>query len=815
MERMKKRARLCAALLAVSLILSLMSVVVSAGKTDLITTRAGFEKALNSAKDGDTLLVGDIDFNLQSEGAVNEAERLTVSKSISVKSGQDGANAVLRGASFLLNGTKVAGAESTFRFIGITFDEGLDADAITHTDWELSYYGDGTLISGTPLKCQYAIECMGNTRAIFTDCDFKNYMSPTGAAIQAWYLDDDNSHCRLNIELDGCTFERNSALEGGGAIYLRANDNISLSADKCRFTDNRSGFSQMSVGGGAVALYNCDSEFRNCEFTSNVGNYFYGGNRFFDFGYVPEMGGNFILYEDALSGGAILADGGNLSMYSCTLTDNTASYGGALAMTTMTADIEDCLLKGNRAVSVLEDAYKNQDLGIGSCNGIGGAIYVDGAKHITIGNTEIAENYADSACGAIYSTYFSFDNEFYEQFSLELSFCTIRNNTCGVAISEIRDDPGYWQYDTHAIPYVETIGCLVVDSIYESDIPKQESPTEENGFNYYAGSAPEEWYEGGHLLHAPTVSTEFVKEKLGERNYYGTFTVGANNHSATYKFYMDDECIESVTIGSGELLTLPTPEKTGYTLSHWTLDGEAYQQDQTLIVGNTTGGVELHAVLVPNTYTVIFDSGYTRSETAQVYGTPLTAPEAMERYGYRFSGWYTAEDGEGEKLTSGLIYAVPDDAIYFAYYQKKFPVIPTIIGILLGSMLIAGAVWYFLAYKKREGIPSEAVAAEVPAPASTPVSTETALAEPKIVKTRYTDTEIDLIIQSTEETHLLTARELEVFRELLKGKKQSEIGYYLGISVHTVKDNAGRIYAKLGVANKSELFEKIDSKLRK
>ena len=75
--------------------------------------------------------------------------------------------------------------------------------------------------------------------------------------------------------------------------------------------------------------------------------------------------------------------------------------------------------------------------------------------------------------------------------------------------------------------------------------------------------------------------------------------------------------------------------------------------------------------------------------------------------------------------------------------------------------------------------------------------------------------EIEKIVAATAETHLLTNRELEVFCELLKGKKQSEIGYYLGISISTVKDNAGRIYGKLGVANKDELFIKIDSKLRK
>ena len=86
---------------------------------------------------------------------------------------------------------------------------------------------------------------------------------------------------------------------------------------------------------------------------------------------------------------------------------------------------------------------------------------------------------------------------------------------------------------------------------------------------------------------------------------------------------------------------------------------------------------------------------------------------------------------------------------------------------------------------------------------------------PVIVKTRYTDDEIERILREVDEVQLLTERERDVFCELLKGRKQSEIGYYLGISVPYVKDNAGRIYGKFGVANKNELFEKIASKMQK
>lgn len=82
---------------------------------------------------------------------------------------------------------------------------------------------------------------------------------------------------------------------------------------------------------------------------------------------------------------------------------------------------------------------------------------------------------------------------------------------------------------------------------------------------------------------------------------------------------------------------------------------------------------------------------------------------------------------------------------------------------------------------------------------------------PQIILTRYTQEQIDAVTQAWPHTQRLTNRELEVFQEMLMGKKQSEIAYDLGISVPTVKDNARRIYDKLEVQNKNELFIKAQS----
>ena len=139
----------------------------------------------------------------------------------------------------------------------------------------------------------------------------------------------------------------------------------------------------------------------------------------------------------------------------------------------------------------------------------------------------------------------------------------------------------------------------------------------------------------------------------------------------------------------------------------------------------------------------------------------------------------------------------------------RFPLLPIVL--LSVAVSVLGVVCVLLLFrrnrKEREPIPavSDAVPAEGTATVPPPI----------IVRMRYTDEEIDRILRDTEEVNLLTDRELDVLRELLKGRKQSEIAYYLGITVNTVKEYTRKVYGKLGVGSKNELFERIDGRHRK
>ncbi|MBR2870160.1 MAG: InlB B-repeat-containing protein, partial [Clostridia bacterium] len=331
------------------------------------------------------------------------------------------------------------------------------------------------------------------------------------------------------------------------------------------------------------------------------------------------------------------------------------------------------------------------------------------------------------------------------------------------------------------INYLNYYGNLVVDELYETHNPKNEQPTEENGYNFFGSAAPAQWYnEEGHLVHAPTVSTDFIKEKLGDRNYYGTFTVGANNHEVTFKFFMDGVCKETVVLPSGVNPPRPAFEKVGYTLTAWTLTEDfEYQADSSFIVGNETGSVDFHAVFTPNTYMISFDFGEAKEEVEQTYNEKLIPPTPQERNGYRFIGWFTQEDGKGDKLVVGSNYDTASDITFYAYYEKEFPVFYVVISIVGTVLIISVAVLAGFAIYRRKH-PHMVPATD----SGTPIPEEKVLPD----------------------TSMLSQREKEVLELLLQGKQRNEIATILYISENTVKKNISSIYTKLNVSSRNELF---------
>ncbi len=755
---------------------------------ECVTTRNGLLNALADAEDGGVIYVGDIDFNLQSTGAVNEFERITIDKSVTLRSGKAGEKAVLRGASFILDGKKQAGEVTVILFEDVIFDEGLDTAALTKEDWQSETDSQGETISSYPFKNQYAIECKGNVKASFVGCTFERYMHTYGPAIRAFYADyslspsieyehGDNTPYRAEILLRECIVRDNAALYGGGAIMLEGDGkNVTLTAEDCVFDGNTSALHMYAVGGGAIYARDASVSLTSCTLTNNVGNRDYG----------------FEAYADQNCGGAIYCCGkSELSLLSCTLAKNRASFGGGVAVCEYsTAHIEGCVVTENRA----EPSIDNSDatFGIASNKGLGGGIYLNGELDVTVSNTEICCNYAANALGAIF-TYYHPSVE--TSMRLRLYFCTVAENECGVPMSEYYGygDPAWLWFSYHedffTIPYLQAFGCFVTDGVYESDIPRHEMPTEANGYNYFGTKqsaetdgfavASESEHEYGHVQPktAPAVPIAFVREKLGDKSYYGSFTVGANRNDVTYRFFMDGECKHTERVCTGDVPTLPAFEKSGYTFASFTLsDNVDYRSDRPFIVGNATESVDVFAVFLPNVYEVVFDFGMTQTVQEQTYGTPLSLPVPIKRDGYSFVGFFTDKDGGGEQLSDGGLFEVAGDVTYYAYYEENFPLFATVV--IGGLILLAAAmgVLAVLTWRRRH---------HVPIPVSQTAEEKTA-----------------------PDTSMLSPREKEVLTLLLEGKQRNEIAAMLFVSENTVKKQITSIYQKLGVSTRNELFAK-------
>ena len=73
-----------------------------------------------------------------------------------------------------------------------------------------------------------------------------------------------------------------------------------------------------------------------------------------------------------------------------------------------------------------------------------------------------------------------------------------------------------------------------------------------------------------------------------------------------------------------------------------------------------------------------------------------------------------------------------------------------------------------------------------------------------------TDARISQIMETWPKEFSLTARESDVFCEILQNKKRKDIASDLNVTEHTVKKHTRSIFSKLDVASRADLFEKIE-----
>ena len=161
------------ALLFVLSVLLITAPTVLAAESPLVTSVDELTSALANAKDGDTILVGDITFKPMPMGMI------VVPQNVTIKSGKD-TNAVFTNATFALNGTTTDSAPLTVKFENID-SRGDQAGTPIDTN------SPPMISSQMPgiMKTMCAAIFKMNVNATYTGCSFEGYHYGYGGVFNA------------------------------------------------------------------------------------------------------------------------------------------------------------------------------------------------------------------------------------------------------------------------------------------------------------------------------------------------------------------------------------------------------------------------------------------------------------------------------------------------------------------------------------------------------------------------------------------------------------------------------------------------------
>ncbi len=175
-----------------------------------------------------------------------------------------------------------------------------------------------------------AVAALDHCDPVFVRCDFVQNRANDGGAVSFGIFSDPKF-----VE---CRFIANTARRGGGAVALLG-PGTALFED-CTFCGN------FANEGGVMSLGGADAIVLGCRFSNNAARKV-GGVFWFTLDSGPYVINSIVTNNDCVgSGGVAYATNGNAGFYSCTIVDNSASYGPFLT----------CSYRNNSAPSSVEIA---------------------------------------------------------------------------------------------------------------------------------------------------------------------------------------------------------------------------------------------------------------------------------------------------------------------------------------------------------------------------------------------------------------------------------------------------------------------------
>ena len=152
-----------------------------------------------------------------------------------------------------------------------------------------------------------------------------------------------------------------------------------------------------------------------------------------------------------------------------------------------------------------------------------------------------------------------------------------------------------------------------------------------------------------------------------------TFTAGISNQKFGYK-----------TDGTGRYSTMNAADvgfgawaKPGYDMLGWSKDKNAAEKSWNTYanvidswITKNSPTIDLYAVWKPHVYTVYFEVDGAYGTKKVTYGTAYGDLPAPEAEGYRFGGWFTADD---EEITADSVYSAATDQVLYVHWIAAEP----------------------------------------------------------------------------------------------------------------------------------------------
>ncbi len=218
-----------------------------------------------------------------------------------------------------------------------------------------------------------------------------------------------------------------------------------------------------------------------CRFENNTANHLFPDSE------LPD--------SDITQGGGVFLYDTEFTLSNSVFVGNTASMGGGIGFISADGVVDGCVFTGNRA----EELSTNWTGDTGPWNNMaqGGAICHMGetGSKVSIINSSIYGNSAQNAYGGIYSYYAGVTIDEIAAAQLELQLCTYTGNTCDSVYDYDAEDILPWcthPGDILEIPYIKTIGCILIDDSFAKNFPHHELPSADNGYNYIASPSDAE-----------------------------------------------------------------------------------------------------------------------------------------------------------------------------------------------------------------------------------------------------------------------------------------------------------------------------------